>query len=299
MKTRHWKTGRAMLVAGLLAMPSLSASVRGGDQPSGVQQAAVQVDSAAPVQPQIVQVEWQPGPPPVAYNGGAYDATTGAYCPPGSSNPYSWHGSRAANRLAWHVVYADARFRTNFLNALGFNRPPCTWKWTHTSVYPADPGYYDPRDGRAYSAQGYGVPMSVPLAPNVKYTYNYGWGVPSSRLTPVGATYQRYNPGSYGAQVAGAPGYAPNPPMVYMPTDTTQQGFYYAHVPAWQPQPRVRWNEIQAVPAGQVIVVPAGKQVPQPLPAAAPPAAVPAAPAAAQAPVNPGIEVPEPKAPAN
>ncbi|MFQ5731217.1 MAG: hypothetical protein ACE5KM_04585 [Planctomycetaceae bacterium] len=51
--------------------------------------------------------------------------------------------------------------------------------------YPANPLYFDGRDGRVYSAQGYGVPMAVPLAPNVEHAYNYGWGIPASRLTPI------------------------------------------------------------------------------------------------------------------
>ena len=52
-------------------------------------------------------------------------------------------------------------------------------------VYPVNPGYFDGRDGNVYSAAGYGGPVSVPLAPNVRHAYNYGWGIPSSRLTPV------------------------------------------------------------------------------------------------------------------
>ncbi|GAB4148672.1 MAG: hypothetical protein Tsb009_22590 [Planctomycetaceae bacterium] len=52
-------------------------------------------------------------------------------------------------------------------------------------AYPVNPQYFDGRDGRLFSAQGYGVPMAVPLAPNVRHTYNYGWGIPSSRRTPI------------------------------------------------------------------------------------------------------------------
>lgn len=51
--------------------------------------------------------------------------------------------------------------------------------------YAVNPEYFDRRDGRLYAAQGYGIPMAVPLAPNVGYTFNYGWGIPSSRITPV------------------------------------------------------------------------------------------------------------------
>ena len=50
-------------------------------------------------------------------------------------------------------------------------------------VYPVNPQHFDARDGKLYAAQGYGVPMAVPLAPNVRQGYNYGWGIPSSRLT--------------------------------------------------------------------------------------------------------------------
>lgn len=54
-------------------------------------------------------------------------------------------------------------------------------------TYSDNPGYSDPRDNQmAYGAQGYGVPLQVPLAPNVRHTYNYSWGVPSSRITPLG-----------------------------------------------------------------------------------------------------------------
>ena len=52
-------------------------------------------------------------------------------------------------------------------------------------IYPVDPGYFDARDGQVYSSQVFNTPVSVPLAPVVHHTYNYGWGVPSSRLTPV------------------------------------------------------------------------------------------------------------------
>ncbi len=55
----------------------------------------------------------------------------------------------------------------------------------YSAAYPVNPWYQDPRDSRIYSAQGYGVPMAVPLAPTVTHTYNYGWGVPSSRMTPL------------------------------------------------------------------------------------------------------------------
>jgi hypothetical protein len=51
--------------------------------------------------------------------------------------------------------------------------------------YPVNPWYFDPRDGRVYAAYGFGAPMTVPLAPTVTQQYNYGWGIPSSRITPI------------------------------------------------------------------------------------------------------------------
>jgi len=52
-------------------------------------------------------------------------------------------------------------------------------------VYANNPGYHDPRDGKIYAAQGLNVPVAMPLAPNVEHTYNYGWGIPSSRRTHI------------------------------------------------------------------------------------------------------------------
>jgi hypothetical protein len=63
-------------------------------------------------------------------------------------------------------------------------------------VYAVNPYYHDFRDGAVYAAQGYNAPIAVPLAPNVDYQMNYGWGVPSSRMTPV----SRVVPSPYGPQ---------------------------------------------------------------------------------------------------
>lgn len=55
----------------------------------------------------------------------------------------------------------------------------------YSRVYPQDPNYFDQRDGQIWGAQGYGVPIAVPLAPVVGHQYNYSWGTPASRLTPI------------------------------------------------------------------------------------------------------------------
>lgn len=63
------------------------------------------------------------------------------------------------------------------------------YHWTDAGfyriAYPLNPGFYDQRDGRIYAAQGYGIPMAVPLPANVKYACNRGWGVPSTRMSRV------------------------------------------------------------------------------------------------------------------
>jgi hypothetical protein len=80
-------------------------------------------------------------------------------------------------------------------------------------AYPVNPHHFDHRDGRIYAAQGYGYPIASPLAPNVEHTYNYSWGVPSSRLSPVSRM-----PGAPGvANPAGPAGPGVFPPAFPMP----------------------------------------------------------------------------------
>jgi len=77
------------------------------------------------------------------------------------------------------------RHKFGYFHPTGCCGGGCPVAGKYDMVYSANPTYFDPRDGRLYAAQGYNAPMAVPLAPNVRYSYNYGWGVPSSRLTPV------------------------------------------------------------------------------------------------------------------
>lgn len=93
-------------------------------------------------------------------------------------------------------------------------------------------GNTDPRDGLLYSSQVYGTPIGVPTAPVVKNAYNYGWGVPSSRLTRIGERYTQWYPQvPYSQTGGGLPGGVY--PTVYQPTDTTQLGYYHVHAPRW------------------------------------------------------------------
>ena len=102
------------------------------------------------------------------------------------------------------------------------------------SYVPADQTYCDPRDQLLYSAQGYNVPVTVPLAP-VCRIYNYGWGVPSARLSRAGAYSQWYPDVAFTQTRGRLPGGVY--PMVYQPTDTTQAGVYYQYVPTWVSRP--------------------------------------------------------------
>jgi len=70
----------------------------------------------------------------------------------------------------------------------GCNGQGCPPHGDYMMTYPVNPNYADQRDSQIYAAQGYGAPMAVPLAPTVRHTYNYGWGIPSSRMTPLSQT---------------------------------------------------------------------------------------------------------------
>ena len=76
---------------------------------------------------------------------------------------------------------------------LGFQKAPANFdRWFYLKralgyeiVYPVRPWYSDPRDGRVFSAQGFGIPVASPLSAVVEYQYNYSQGPQGSRLTPV------------------------------------------------------------------------------------------------------------------
>jgi hypothetical protein len=69
-----------------------------------------------------------------------------------------------------------------------------------------------------------------------KHSPDYGYSPPAKYpLHRRGAEYTHYYPMNwYGAGADYSGSYAP---MVYQPTDTTQLGYKYQHVPFWQPMP--------------------------------------------------------------
>lgn len=106
-----------------------------------------------------------------------------------SGNPcHSFFRGQALSFRAKNARLADKLF--GWLVPSGCCGQGCPPVGKYHTTYADQPDYMDPRDGQLYAAQGYGMPMTVPMAPTVNYTYNYSWGVPASRLTPI----SNYNP---------------------------------------------------------------------------------------------------------
>lgn len=99
----------------------------------------------------------------------------------------AWIHNDIASKKAWlHAMCGPNQAKHARAGKGGrYHGPGRPLAGAYSVVYPVDPGYFDKRDGQVYAAPGYGGPVSVPLAPVVNSTYNYGWGVPSSRMTPV------------------------------------------------------------------------------------------------------------------
>ncbi len=186
--------------------------------------------------------------------------------------PYGPECSGFTGAMIGHAAYFRARTKAFTCNSYSYMKTRFWdgWDqiWTHTSYDPVNPGYADPRDAQIYAAQGAGVPVAVPLAPVVQYTYNYGWGVPSSRLTRVGGGNS--SRAQYGLSTA-AQGPAQ---VIYTPTDTTQLGYYYQSVPTWQPASSVRYGahapNMGGAGGGAMNCPPAGNTPSQPTPAIQP-----------------------------
>lgn len=99
--------------------------------------------------------------------------------------PTRWWRGQQLNYLARNQRLSNTLF--GWMVPSGCCGQGCPPFGCYNVTYADDPGYTDGRDGgAAYGAQGYGVPVSVPLAPNVRQSYNYSWGTPSSRITPMG-----------------------------------------------------------------------------------------------------------------
>jgi hypothetical protein len=118
-----------------------------------------------------------------------------------------------------------------------------------------------------------------------------GWSPPGKvAMWRRGVAYTKFFPDAWtGAPAMPAVAGLPRAPWVYMPTDTTQLGFYYQQVPMWVPAPGMipgppnptEWHQPLFGAEGAMVVGASGETVncPAAAPAAAPaeaPAAVPA-----------------------
>lgn len=108
------------------------------------------------------------------------------------------------------------------------------------------------------------------------HSSDHGWVRPQKHaLHRIPVQYQRYWPNKW----YGQPGYGPGKnarryPTVYMPTDTTQLGYYYQTVPQWRPNPsmlppaprpsqwHVRGRGQGAVYSQPVMITPTPQQAP-------------------------------------
>ncbi len=96
-----------------------------------------------------------------------------------------WAMFNARNRQQGEIVRAQIHGKLAYFHPMGNGGEGVSPFGCYHLVYAANPDYSDPRDSQLYAAQGYGVPISVPLAPTVRHTMNYSTGMPSSRLTPI------------------------------------------------------------------------------------------------------------------
>ncbi len=187
----------AAAVCGML----LCGSARGDDSPGAMRISAATTDQATPAPaPEAAPVGRAALGHGEACDGGACNGD----CKPGHSSCGIWHTCLLCG--------PDHGYGCRFLDY-----------HCYTMAYPINPWYYDPRDTRVYAAAGFGAPMTIPLAPTVQTQVNYGWGIPSSRITPISRV--AYQPGAlmgataplpvpYGAPAAPVPPVAPAAPPV-------------------------------------------------------------------------------------
>jgi hypothetical protein len=182
MKSIWLNLVRTSLLAGLSLFAALNAF--GQENAPGI--VRISSPSASQVQAnQVQQAGFRHGscPPGGSYSGnGDCD-----FCNSGSGCRTGWRFGRCGSCSCCNKQDIANYFMCKFgyfvpTGAGGAGVPICG---KYSRVYPQDPHYFDQRDGQVWAAQGYGAPIAVPLAPVVGHTYNYGWGTPSSRLTPV------------------------------------------------------------------------------------------------------------------
>ena len=98
---------------------------------------------------------------------------------------------RCRRRYRNAVLDAHLKNKLNYFVPSGGDGRGVPLYGTYTRVYAVQPDYFDPRDAQVYASPHTGVPTVIPVAPGVRHQYNYSWGIPSSRITPL---YNVMNP---------------------------------------------------------------------------------------------------------
>lgn len=112
----------------------------------------------------------------------AYGYSGGSHC---------WCNKWGCNGCGHDCAAKRAECGHRFRCSMAWLKPLTYWDaGCQTDIIALNPGYAHPNDlHQGYAAQGYGGPVSIPQAPNVRANFNYGWGIPSSRLTPTSIPY--------------------------------------------------------------------------------------------------------------
>ena len=84
-----------------------------------------------------------------------------------------------------HMLAAHFHNKFNYFTPSGSCGEGAPLFGHYKRVYATEPHYSHPSDSQVYASPMTGHPTAVPLPPTVRHQYNYSWGSPSSRLTPV------------------------------------------------------------------------------------------------------------------
>ncbi|MEZ6057973.1 MAG: hypothetical protein R3C01_14840 [Planctomycetaceae bacterium] len=221
MILRHLKFGSALMVAMLLSMSAATPWAAAQNSPPLAPPAEPGVLPTAPVEN---AVEQPPAPPKTAtitdanggLIGGEITEDTGIVRitdhPNGLPNSVNSSTCEGSGRCAAHG-------RSNCPSCP--NCQPCEHGYTRgTCPHGCKPSFLT----MAQYRRKYGT----------VYSQDYGWAPPGMHpMEWTSVSYNRYFPGQWTGQTAYGP--AVVRPHVYYPTDTTQQGYYYQHAPAWIP----------------------------------------------------------------
>jgi hypothetical protein len=172
---RHWAWGLLLIAAPAIADEAPAAGVVRISKP-----AAVTVRAQSEGVPQgVVQAGGQDHGQVIYSDSPTGDFYGDGYCYGGKAYRFGW------NHSSGYAMKQYLRCKFGYFIPTGNGGAGAPFMGRYARVYPQDPSYFDGRDGQLWAAQGYGVPVAVPLAPVVGHQYNYSWGVPSSRLTPI------------------------------------------------------------------------------------------------------------------